>query len=152
MSFSSLAGRNYRRTNSFLSYNDPVNEIGGGINYACLINENILSPEINIHYAYYFTYYFSVGAGYSFIPDKHLHNTFTANVSFRTFKNLVTTIKPGIVLKKGSGSFNLFYLIGFETEYEFKISKSFHLGPMIKAEVVQDDVNVMTGIHLGYVF
>lgn len=143
---------NPKRTNRFSSYNEHTNEIGYAINFSYLRYENAFSPQLHIHYTKYLTDFFSLGLGYGGIYDKHYHNTFNLEMSFRIYKKLVFSLKPGVAMKQHYGSTKFMYSMGFGSNYEFDISDKVHIGPMVEIDIMQDDIDYLAGFHMGFSF
>lgn len=141
-----------KRTNNFSSYNEHTNEIGYAINFSYLKYERTFSPQLHLHYSKYFTDFFATGFSYGGIYDKHFHNNLSLDLSFRIYHELVFTIKPGLAYMQESGKGRLLYSMGFQTNYEFKISDRAHIGPMLEIDALQDDVNFLAGFHMGFTF
>ena len=150
--FTTASANKIRRTNNFKSYNDPSQEIGYSLNLSYLRYEKSFSPQLHLHYAKYLTDYFSLGFGYGGIYDIHLHNTINAEFSFRFSEKLIFSLKPGLVFKNVRGNTNLNYSVGFEANYEIKLSDDIHIGPSFEINYMQDDLNLLAGFHMGFSF
>jgi len=149
---SGLEAKPIKRTNNFFSYKDPFNEIGYGINVAYMRNENQLAPQLGLYYARYFTNYLSLGVSYCGLYTKNYYNALSARISFRVFNDLVLSLKPGIYIKNLVDKNEVLYFFGFETAYQFKLSNTIGLGPMIDLHVVQDDFYIMGGFQMAFYF
>ena len=152
LAVSGVSAQKIRRTNNFESYKEHVHEFGYAINLSYLKYERTFSPQLHLHYSRYLTNFFSLGVGYSAVFDKHYHNTLTLEGGFRIYDNLIFSLKPGMVIKNVRGRTVFLYSVGFETNYEFDINETVHIGPMIELDIVQDDVNYLLGFHMGMTF
>lgn len=141
-----------KRTNTFSSYKDRVNEIGYSINASYLQYQQALSPQLYLHYTHYFTNYFGVGIGYGSIYDKYFHNTFNGEVTFRFYEKMLLTIKPGVTMKNSAGNYKWLYSVSANYSYEIPISEQIHIGPTLEIGMIQDDVNYQLGFHMGFAF
>lgn len=141
-----------RRTNTFSSYNEHANEIGYAVNLSYFKYEKVFFPQLHLHYSKYLTNFFSLGVGYGGIYDKHFHNTLNLELSFRLYRRLIFTLKPGIAYKKQDAQGRLLYSMGMKTNYEFTLSDEIHIGPMLAIDILQDDVNYLAGFHMGFTF
>lgn len=147
-----VSGQKIRRTNNFDNYKDHVQEFGYAINLSYLKYEKTFSPQLHLHYSHYINKFFSLGIGYSGIYDEHYHNTLTLEGGMRFYKHLIFSLKPGVVIKRVHGNLNTLYSVGFESNYEFDINETVHIGPMVEYVIVQDDVNYLVGFHMGLTF
>jgi hypothetical protein len=149
---SGLNANPIKRTNNFNSYKDPFNEFGYGINAAYMINENQLAPQLHIYYSRFLTSYFSIGASYCGIYSENFHNALSAKVSFRVFKTLTLSLKPGLYIKSQMDHNQLLYFLGFESVYQFKLSDKVVVGPMFEVQMIQDDLYLIGGFQMGFFF
>lgn len=147
-----VSAQKIRRTNNFESYKDQINEFGYSINLSYLKYGRTFSPQLHLHLSRYLTSFFSLGLGYSALFDEYYHNTFSLEGGLRVSDNLIFSLKPGIVLKRVRGDIVFLYSVGFETNYEFELNETVHIGPMIELDIVQDDVNYLMGFHMGLTF
>lgn len=141
-----------KRTNNYFSYKDHVNEFGGAVNLSYFRYEGNFSPNIQFNYDHFITKFFSIGAGYGATFNHYVYNTFTLNTSLRLFNDFIFTFKPGFSLKTIKGVTQAQFTMGASARYEFKLSDKVYLGPKVEIAILQDDVNYLAGIHLGYMF
>lgn len=149
---SGLKANPIRRTNSFSSYKDPLNEFGYGINVAFLKNETQLAPQLYIYYSRDLTNYFSVGVSYCGIYSKHYQNALAAKISFKIIDNLVLSLNPGIFFRNDTDRNQALYFFGFESAYQFKLSDKIGIGPMFDVQIIQDDFYLTGGFQMAFYF
>lgn len=141
-----------KRTNNYFSYKDRANEFGGTVNLSYFRYEGNFSPNFQLDYDHFITKFFSIGVGYGITFNNYIYNTFTFDTSLRLFNDFTFTFKPGFSLKTVKGVTHAQYSMGACAKYEFKISDNIYLGPKFEIAILQDDVNYLAGIHLGYMF
>lgn len=147
-----LAQGKVRRTNNFQNYKDPIYELGYSTNISYLKYEAAFAPQLSLYYSRNISGFFAIGAGYSAIFDEHFHNTLHLNTTFRLYRELFFSIKPGIVFKHNHGQAQTLYSLGFSSNYQFQINKKIHIGPKAEVVVVQDDMNYLLGFNMGLSF
>lgn len=152
LSISAFGQKKIKRTNNFTNYKQTANEFGYGLNLAYLKFNRTFAPQLHLHYAYYVSDFFSIGAGYGGIYGEAVYNTLNFESSFRLQNKLIISLKPGFTIKNFRGSANLLYSFGLEFNYEIEVAENIHIGPLAEITFFQDELSYVAGFHMGFGF
>jgi hypothetical protein len=149
----SYGQRGIKRTNNFKNYKDTDKEIGATLNLSYLHYADTYSPQLQIHFAKYVYYFLGIGGTYGALYNNNqIYNTITFDTHLKVNNELAFLFKPGVLIKNIRNQHVVYYTFGFECNYQFKYSNNIYFGPSVQFDLIQDDLNFMTGFFVSYKF